>query len=74
MDTVTTPSAPDTVGLFTTLDRCDRCCAQARVLALLHTGGELFFCGHHGRIHRPALEGVAVWIQDGAALAMTPPS
>jgi hypothetical protein len=28
-------------------DRCDRCCAQAYVRAILKSGGELLFCGHH---------------------------
>ncbi len=33
-----------------TLDRCDRCGAQAYVRAILQTsGGELLFCGHHSR-------------------------
>lgn len=36
-------------------DRCDRCGAQAYVRARLHTGGELLFCGHHGRQHLPSL-------------------
>jgi hypothetical protein len=40
---------------FTAADRCDRCSAHARVLAVLHSGGELYFCDHHARVHRPAL-------------------
>jgi hypothetical protein len=33
---------------FTAADRCDRCGAQAIVLAKSEdTGGELLFCGHH---------------------------
>jgi hypothetical protein len=32
--------------MFTTLDRCDRCGAQAKARALLATG-TLLFCGHH---------------------------
>lgn len=36
-------------------DRCDRCGAQAYVRARLHSGGELLFCAHHGRLHIPAL-------------------
>ena len=32
------------------LDRCDRCGAQAYVRAVLESsGGELLFCGHHAR-------------------------
>ena len=29
------------------LDRCDRCGAQAYVRAILVSGGELLFCSHH---------------------------
>jgi len=32
--------------LLTSLDRCDRCSAQAWVIAK-GVNGELFFCGHH---------------------------
>jgi hypothetical protein len=42
-------------SLLTRQDRCDRCGAEAKVLALLRTGGELLFCGHHAREHRPRL-------------------
>ena len=41
--------------LLTHQDRCDRCGAEAKVVALLRTGGELLFCGHHAREHRPRL-------------------
>lgn len=34
---------------LTAQDRCDRCGAAARVRALLPSGGELLFCGHHAR-------------------------
>ena len=35
---------------LTTLDRCDRCGAQAYVRVVLESsGGELLFCGHHAR-------------------------
>jgi hypothetical protein len=47
---VTTAARP----VHTTLtrhDRCDRCNAAAQVRALLATGGELLFCGHHARAH-----------------------
>lgn len=33
-----------------TLDRCDRCGAQAYLRVVLESsGGELLFCGHHAR-------------------------
>jgi hypothetical protein len=40
----------------TRLDRCDRCGAAAMLRAVLATGGELLFCGHHARKHGPALQ------------------
>jgi hypothetical protein len=36
---------------LTALDRCDRCGAAATLRAVLPSGGELLFCGHHGRRH-----------------------
>lgn len=36
---------------LTAADRCDRCGAGARVRAVLPTGGELLFCGHHATEH-----------------------
>lgn len=37
------------------LDRCDRCGARAKVRAILLSGRELLFCGHHARQHGPKL-------------------
>ena len=48
---------------LTTADRCDACGAQAFVGVVL-ASGELLFCGHHARAHRPALERQALFIQD----------
>lgn len=45
-------------------DRCDRCGAQAYVRVILHNGGELLFCAHHGRAHHDKLRQVALKIQD----------
>ncbi|OZM79328.1 hypothetical protein [Pseudonocardia sp. MH-G8] len=39
-------------------DRCDRCTASAQVRAVLPSGGELLFCGHHARAHGPRLREV----------------
>ena len=36
-------------------DRCDRCGAQAYVLAELTGGSVLLFCGHHWSTHEEAL-------------------
>jgi hypothetical protein len=49
---------------LTAADRCDRCGAQAYLRVLLISGGELLFCGHHGREHGDALRTVASDIQD----------
>jgi len=32
-------------------ERCDRCAAAAQLLARLHTGGVLTFCGHHANAY-----------------------
>lgn len=45
----------DTLVPLTGLDRCDRCGAAALVRVVLREGGELLFCGHHGRMHQSAL-------------------
>lgn len=57
MTTSTTPAA------LTALDRCDRCGAAAKVRAVLTTGGELLFCGHHARRHSARLVEVAASVQ-----------
>jgi hypothetical protein len=36
-------------------DRCDRCGAKAQVRAILPSGFDLMFCGHHAREHEAAL-------------------
>ncbi len=45
----------DEVPTLTKADRCDRCSAAAVISVLLHSGGVLLFCGHHGRMHQPDL-------------------
>ena len=49
---------------LTAADRCDRCGAQAYLRVTLNSGGELLFCGHHGRAHYDKLSQVALKIQD----------
>jgi hypothetical protein len=57
-------SAPNaSPALFRTEDRCDRCSAAARVLVLLHAGGELVFCRHHANKYRTTLEPAALIIE-----------
>jgi hypothetical protein len=67
---ITSPAL--TFGLIRTTDRCDRCSAQARAIAVLDAGGELFFCGHHARTYRAALQAISVWIEDDAGADTVP--
>lgn len=50
--------------VLTAEDRCDRCGAAAVVRAVLPTGGELLFCGHHAREHSSRLEELAATLHD----------
>ncbi|OLF12677.1 hypothetical protein BLA60_05160 [Actinophytocola xinjiangensis] len=59
----TTLARPD----LTAADRCDRCGAAAQVRAILPSGGELLFCGHHARKHQERLRELAANIQQGQA-------
>jgi len=52
---------------LTAVDRCDRCGAQAYVRALLPSGGELLFCGHHGKEYASGLRAVSANISDQTA-------
>ncbi len=45
-------------------DRCDRCGAQAYVLAELPGGSVLLFCGHHWNAHEVALRPKLVKVVD----------
>ena len=49
---------------LTAADRCDRCGAQAYVRVTLNSGGQLLFCGHHGKAHSDKLLQVALKIHD----------
>jgi hypothetical protein len=42
--------------VLATADRCDRCGAQAYVMAELPGGATLLFCGHHWGAHEAALQ------------------
>lgn len=51
-----------------TLDRCDRCGAQAYVRAVLESSaGELLFCGHHARAVEATLRPLTSEWQDETA-------
>ena len=69
---MTTTLAHRAGSLLNAADSCDRCGAPARVLAVLNGGGELLFCGHHGRKHWSALEHIAVYVEDQDSLVHTP--
>ncbi len=57
----TTLARPD----LTAADRCDRCGAAAQVRAVLPSGGELLFCGHHARKHKERLRELEADLQQG---------
>ena len=59
----TTLARPD----LTAADRCDRCGAAAQVRAILPSGGELLFCGHHARKHKERLREMSADLQQGQA-------
>lgn len=48
--------------MFNSLDRCDRCGAQAKLRAVLRHG-VLLFCGHHGHEYARKLEDVGAIIE-----------
>lgn len=60
---MTAATAPRTARLFHAEDRCDRCSAAARVLVMLHAGGDLAFCNHHANKYRAALAPNALLIE-----------
>jgi hypothetical protein len=61
MDITGTLTRPE----LTAADRCDRCGAAARFRAVLPSGGELLFCGHHAREHESRLRELAADLQEG---------
>jgi hypothetical protein len=56
------------------LDRCDRCGAQAYVRAVLLSGGELLFCGHHGKEYAEKIRPLAAKIQDETSKLVESPA
>jgi hypothetical protein len=54
-----------TAPALTRHDRCDGCGAAAKVRAVLPSGSELLFCGHHARAHGPRLRELAARLQPG---------
>ena len=66
----TTALAPH---VFTALDRCDRCGAQAFMRAVL-ASGDLLFCAHHGRKYNDVLAATALAVEDGTETINSKPS
>jgi len=50
---------------LTAADRCDRCGAAAMVRAVLPSGAELLFCGHHARKHASRLKELSATLHGG---------
>jgi hypothetical protein len=72
--TAATIQDPDSQPL-TTLDRCDRCGAQAYLRIKLAGGGELLFCAHHSRKHEQQIRAIAVTVHDETSeLGPRPPA
>lgn len=57
-----TEQVTEVPALFTAKDRCDKCGAQAKVLALL-VEGMLIFCRHHGEEYRAGLLAAGAFIE-----------
>ena len=51
---------------LTAADRCDRCGAAALIRAVLQSGSELLFCGHHARKHETRLRELSATLQGGS--------
>jgi hypothetical protein len=51
--------------VLTAYDRCDRCGAAAATRAVLPSGGELLFCGHHTRQHESRLRELSAELRAG---------
>lgn len=54
---------------LTATDRCDRCGASAQVRAVLPSGGELLFCGHHAHEFEVRLRALDATIVGGEPAA-----
>jgi hypothetical protein len=68
-----TAPAQTPLSTLSVADRCDRCGAQAFVRVVLRAG-DLLFCGHHARENAPALESIALFVEDGTGAINTKPS
>ena len=57
--TVNSTLDPAKVRQLTSRDRCDVCGAQAYVRAVLPSGHDLLFCGHHARANEAGVKAIA---------------
>ena len=57
--TVNSTLDPAQVRQLTSRDRCDVCGAQAYVRAVLPSGHDLLFCGHHARANEAGVKAIA---------------
>lgn len=55
MDTATEAAVAPTIPSLTLADRCDKCKAQAFVVATFTSGHDLLLCNHHGVEFEPSL-------------------
>lgn len=62
-----TTTATTTTRMLTAADRCDRCSAAAKVIAVLPSGSELFFCRHHFTEHEAGLAKMGATITEPTA-------
>jgi hypothetical protein len=62
MSAVDAPSLSSTRPLAVG-ERCDRCGARAAIRAVLSSGSDLLFCGHHAREYEDKLRQLAVALQ-----------
>jgi hypothetical protein len=64
-----TATEPLTPYELTAADRCDSCGAQAYIRVELESGGELYFCSHHGKKFHDKLAATAkTWHDESARL------
>ena len=67
-----TTSYAATITLADKKEHCDRCGAQASILASLISGGKLNFCANHRDEHLPKLQILASTIVENNRIADSP--
>ena len=69
--TVNSTLDPAKVRQLTSRDRCDVCGAQAYVRAVLPSGHDLLFCGHHARANEAGVKAIAGTTWDDHTLSFS---